>query len=444
MFKTIKSKLIFVIIFCVICITVTTLLIMYNKIDINEEIEEKGGETIQTTATEKDIDGINLKGKYDENDIKIIEKNVSKEKVEISYFQIDGLKDTKVQNSINKQIEDIALNQYKEKIDLSKVVNATVSVMCFANYGNTLSIYTNYWGKVNDNSDDIIEDRNGVNFNLKTGEKILFNQIFTSDAPIEKILIKSAYNSFVTNRAEMNLSGQFIVEDYGNIDEDISDVIEQYRRGKIENFYYTEETIDILYEDITINIDMKDWYEYIAIYNRFLTDESIYTSDDIGLDNLYVLTTKDNKNFYYYNYQNEKNYYIEIAIDWWGEESSDDVEKKIVADKIKSIEKEISKLKVIANEKQDNFYILNYNIYFDRYEDTTIEQKFIKCNEYGNYYEMTAHDFEVSIEPVIIESCRNTYDVANAYIYDFSRLLKIEPQKTDEYYNIETGEKVVI
>ena len=30
------------------------------------------------------------------------------------------------------------------------------------------------------------------------------------------------------------------------------------------------------------------------------------------------------------------------------------------------------------------------------------------------------------------------------YVYDFSKVLKIEPQTTSEYYDIETGEKVVI
>ena len=186
MFKTIKSKLIFVIIFCIICIVTTALVIMYKKIDIDENNQQQ--ENLMKTESQKDVEGINLKGKYDENDIKIIEKNVSKDKIEINYIQIDGLKDLNIQSSINKQIEDIALNKYKEKINLNNVVNATVSVMCFANYGNTISVYINYWGKVDDNSDDIIDDRIGINFDLNTGAEIKLSQVFTSDAPVEEIL----------------------------------------------------------------------------------------------------------------------------------------------------------------------------------------------------------------------------------------------------------------
>ena len=58
---------------------------------------------------------------------------------------------------------------------------------------------------------------------------------------------------------------------------------------------------------------------------------------------------------------------------------------------------------------------------------------------------MTIHDFEENIEPIIIENNRS--DPGGAlpeYIYDFSKVLKIEPQRTMEYYNPETGDKVVI
>ena len=74
MFKTIKSKLIFVIIFCIICIVTTALVIMYKKIDIDENNQQQ--ENLMKTESQKDVEGINLKGKYDENDIKIIEKNI--------------------------------------------------------------------------------------------------------------------------------------------------------------------------------------------------------------------------------------------------------------------------------------------------------------------------------------------------------------------------------
>ena len=58
---------------------------------------------------------------------------------------------------------------------------------------------------------------------------------------------------------------------------------------------------------------------------------------------------------------------------------------------------------------------------------------------------MTVHDFEVSIEPVILEYNRSfeMMDIPD-YVYDFENLLKIAPQETYEYYHPETGEKIVI
>ena len=53
---------------------------------------------------------------------------------------------------------------------------------------------------------------------------------------ITEILRKSAYYGFVSNRAEMNLSGDLQVNNYGNIEEDVADFIEQYKNGKITDF----------------------------------------------------------------------------------------------------------------------------------------------------------------------------------------------------------------
>ena len=58
---------------------------------------------------------------------------------------------------------------------------------------------------------------------------------------------------------------------------------------------------------------------------------------------------------------------------------------------------------------------------------------------------MTVHDFEENVEPIIIKSNRaEPGGAVPDYIYDFKDVLKIEPQEITEYYNPETGEKVVI
>ena len=50
---------------------------------------------------------------------------------------------------------------------------------------------------------------------------------------------------------------------------------------------------------------MKEFAEYIAIYSRYLTEESLYNNDNIGMKNIYTLSTRYNDIYAYCNYQNE-------------------------------------------------------------------------------------------------------------------------------------------
>ena len=447
MFKTIKGKLIFVVIFSVVCIIITSILVMYKRIDIKYDNSEETSKTEETKANESTNEkGIDLKGKYNQNDLKIVEKRVTKERVEITYFQIDGLKDQKIQDKINKEIEIEALNGYKENIDLDKVVNASISLYETANFSNILSFSSFSWGKINDDSDDLINVQKGFTYDLNTGNLIKLEDLFTTNAPITEILRKSAYYGFVSNRAEMNLSGDLQVNNYGNIEEDVADFIEQYKNGKITDFYCTPSAIMIVYDEIYIPVSFEEWADYINIYNNYLSSESLYKSNNIGYKNLYTLTDRTLNDFYYYtNYQNEKNYFIEISV-LWDEDNSSDFEKQLVSNKIKDIEREVSDLKVKANQDTNNFYILNYYIEINGFFEQSLDENLVSVTEWGNYYDMTIHDFETTIEPIIIKYDRSANEGGGIpeYVYNFTDVLKIEPQRLTEYYNIETGEKVVV
>lgn len=447
MFKTIKGKSIFVIIFSIVCIIATSIIVMYKRIDIKDDNEEEISDNEKTEDTVSvEEKGIDLKGKYNQNDLKITEKRATKERVEITYFQIEGLKNQEIQNKINKEIEIEALNGYKEYIDLDKVVNASISLYETANFSNILSLSAYSWGKTDDDSDNVINVQKGITYDLNTGNRIKLEDLFTANAPMTEILRKSAYYGLVTNRAEMNLSGDLQVNDYGDIEEDISDFIEQYQKGKITDFYCTPSAIMIMYDETYITISFKEWAQYITIYNKYLSKESLYKTDNIGYKNLYTLTNRNLSSFYYYtNHQNEKNYLIEVSV-LWNEDNSSDFEKTLISNKIKDIEREISDLKVKANQDTNNFYILNYYIEVSRFFEQSTEENIISVTECGNYYDMTIHDFETTIEPIIIEYDRKAEEGGDVpeYIYNFSDALKIEPQRLTEYYDIETGEKVVI
>ena len=71
MFKTTKAKVIFVVIFCVICISITLGLVLYKNIDIDQYSFEEGNETAEDSTQQRDVAGIDLKGTYNENDLTI-------------------------------------------------------------------------------------------------------------------------------------------------------------------------------------------------------------------------------------------------------------------------------------------------------------------------------------------------------------------------------------
>lgn len=442
MFKTTKAKIIFVIIFSILCIIITTLCIIYKNIEIEEEnvIEEN----VENLIKEENIKGIDLTGKYNQNDIFIEEKKATKEKVEVSYCQISGLKNKTIENKINREIEQFALNCYKDQIkDLNNVVNVSVNLENTANFENTLSFSVSYFAKVNDNSDDVYQNVFGLNYDLTTGEKITLENMFTPNAPIENILRSSAYYGILANKAELTLAGDLVVEDYSDIEEEVAEFIYLYKMGELTEFYYNPAHITICYDkNKTIEIKMVDYTDYIAIYNRYLADVDLYEEDSVGLKNLYTLTTKNVDYATYYNYQNEKNYYIEINI---VNESKNSYAETLINQKIKDIEAEIEKVKKLAKENENTFYILNYYTYVSSTQNKETNENLICFLEKGNSYEMTVHDFEVSIEPVILEYNRSfeMMDIPD-YVYDFENLLKIAPQETYEYYHPETGEKIVI
>lgn len=445
MFKTTKAKVIFVLIFSIICIIITALLIVYQNIDIEEKSEEIVQE-ITKEDNEKDVPGIDLKGTYNQNDLIIEEKSITQEKIEIRYLQIRGLKNKTVEEKINKEIQQIALNCYKEEIkDLNEVININVSMWEASNFANTISFELTYVAKIDDDDDGFYQGYKGINYDLNTGEKITFDKIFTSDAPIENVLRQGAYYALLANRTEDSLAGDLIVSHYENIEDEVVEVMNLYKNGKIKEFSYTPLHINLYYkEDQILTFNMKDFAEYIAIYNRYLTEESLYETDNIGIKNIYTLTRRFNNVYYYTNYQNEENYFIDISIDFQSADT-DEFAKKLIKDKIVDIEKEIEKVKQKVSQDPNKFYILNYHISVYTGEESSMNMILTNCSERGNTYLMTVEEFANNIESIIIEYNRQDENGGLPdYIYDFSEILDIEPQDTVEYYNPDTGDKIVI
>ena len=81
MFKTTKAKIIFVIIFSIMCIITTILLIWYQNIEI-EEKKEDYKDAVNQLPDSNNVLGIDLKGTYNQNDLKFEQKAITQEKID--------------------------------------------------------------------------------------------------------------------------------------------------------------------------------------------------------------------------------------------------------------------------------------------------------------------------------------------------------------------------
>ena len=191
---------------------------------------------------------------------------------------------------------------------------------------------------------------------------------------------------------------------------------------------YLRETpmLDFSMPNIQKLINDRRW-KSIEVYNR--------------IKQIYNFVDRENTKFYYSKYEQTENYYIDIVIEYLSKQN--EFTDNLINEKIKDIEAEIEKVKQEIQKNPKEFYILNYYITVSQY---ATDETYITYYEFGNSYEMTVLDFEETIEPIIKEECKKmSSDQPISYIiYNLTDVLKIAPQSTIEYYNIETGEKIIV
>lgn len=184
--------------------------------------------------------------------------------------------------------------------------------MC-GNFSNVLSINL-YKGiqtnKINEYDQNVweFEDKN-LNYDLTTGNKLEFEDLFTNTASIKNIISQSAYTSL----ANKYLDGEYIDEDTletdmdtvrnSNLEEEAFRIVNNYISGKNIDFNFSTNYIYLTIEDSSIQIKMADFYESIAIYNRFISETEIF--ENKPTKELYVFLNR------YYNYIDTP-YYVKV------------------------------------------------------------------------------------------------------------------------------------
>lgn len=201
---------------------------------------------------------IQLNELYEENALTFVNKKVQVNNNDCEYIQLSGLKQAKAENNINKDI----LNKVKE---LSKKENKSIYVSKKGNFSNILSVV---FYIEEQNLTQIIDT---LNYSLVTGDKLTIKDLFLSTADITSIINKEISKQINDNSIN--------VEDIIN---------NKYK------FYFDQSAVYLLLDDNILEINFYDYYESFGLYNKYLTNISIFKNDNVEGNDLLAASYRGN------------------------------------------------------------------------------------------------------------------------------------------------------
>lgn len=201
---------------------------------------------------------IQLNELYEENALTFVNKKIQVNNNDCEYIQLNGLKQAKVENNINKDI----LNKVKE---LSKKENKSIYVSKKGNFSNILSVIF-YTGE-----QDLTQIIDTLNYSLVTGDKLTIKDLFLSTADITSIINKEISKQINDN--SINVEG--IINN-------------KYK------FYFDQSAVYLLLDDNILEINFYDYYESFGLYNKYLTNISIFKNDNVEGNDLLAASYRGN------------------------------------------------------------------------------------------------------------------------------------------------------
>lgn len=444
---SIKKLVVLLSSFIVIAVMITTALIMTNKAGSFTDVSS--GEEKNKSNHERVI-GTKKNQKYNQNDLKIIYQDINYEGLEYKTLRINGLKNKEIENKINKELEEIEDEIRKKLVSASgEQENAYLSSNVNANYSNILSV-TFYGSKSDSNYVPQINIEKFLNYDLTTGNKIKLEDLFLPGTDIDlyaqnDIYKQKLHDSFSKKNIFFNpdywQSGelQYVLDEVDEID-----FIKQYNKYKNskKDFYLTTTGIGISYSKDgnygDVYIKYMDCLDNLVVYTKFLTKESIFERDDIGLKDLYVCSSvvDQNDQSVYLIKDLATNLRIDARINVWTSEGYNELEffKNTLAKlKAELIEKKEEYIK-IANENKDKYYFVGIVYDINRYYPKTLlssygEEKDIEEDKFIVYeqektYSVSMQDFSNWFEDKLIQNY-----TGNRYTLDYQLYIPISDEE---------------
>ena len=444
---SIKKLVVLLSSFIVIAVMITTALIMTNKAGSFTDVSSGEG---KNKSNHERVIGTKKNQKYNQNDLKIIYQDTNYEGLEYKTLRINGLKNKEIENKINKELEEIEDEIRKKLVSASgEQENAYLSSNVNANYSNILSV-TFYGSKSDSKYVPQINIEKFLNYDLTTGNKIKLEDLFLPGTDIDlyaqnDIYKQKLHDSFSKKNIFFNpdywQSGelQYVLDEVDEID-----FIKQYNKYKNskKDFYLTTTGIGISYSKDgnygDVYIKYMDCLDNLVVYTKFLTKESIFERDDIGLKDLYVCSSvvDQNDQSVYLIKDLATNLRIDARINVWTSEEYNELEffKNTLAKlKAELIEKKEEYIK-IANENKDKYYFVGIVYDINRYYPKTLlssygEEKDIEEDKFIVYeqektYSVSMQDFSNWFEDKLIQNY-----TGNRYTLDYQLYIPISDEE---------------
>ena len=457
------KKIIFgLIAFGIVCFVATGVLIYKHNEEIlakdnNQENKSNGNKEEQ----EKTLD---LNGTYNENDIIISENAEIFNSVEIQIPQISGLKNKDIETKVNNSIREKIYSSLKEYSDIEYM-----SFYTNANFSNVLSIICTCGLK-----DDWKEIY--LNYELINGEELKLDDLLSKNTDIYTVVRKAFYraaagsavrnedieepkydpttNTWYIYRYEWNTSTESSekkkVEFF--IDEDeVAQNIANFINSSRKDFFFSSQGIYLKTYNYFVNF--TDIADNIVIYDKYLTDESLYERDDIGLKNLFTCAFSCSNVVKYQDYKMlGDNLFYDVAIKEsdtviWNRINAAGVNEKMCELLKKKSYKKLEEYKELASKNPDKFYVVIIRplvsiLDFENNAENTYfinTQLDIKLAENQESKEVNMKQIKEQYRYPNV----SFYDSAGDYYYDYNNPAKIVSEPV-EWYDLKTLEKIDI
>ena len=349
----------------------------------NEKIEEKQSDKIQP-SNEKTLD---LHGTFKENDLIITKETIKVNgyNEEFAVDQISGLKDKTIENKINNDIKENCIKFIEEDPNEEKHCYTVIE----ANFSNVLSV------GILDTETRFL----GLNYNLTNGEKLKFEDLFKKNEDLFSIVRNMFYNGMLYEIRNMNMyEGEGFEKPYYDEEkggwyanfvwydndakkyhEEIREYIlstDEYEIEKFskkfvnsenKNFYFSPSKLNININGKTGTVELKNIADKVVIYDKYLTDDSIFEKEDVGAKSVVTCTAETDFGKYKEAKYESNNYFYDICLreGYPGLEGKKELTQKQKNELIEQLKKKVDNYKDEAARNQDKAYFLfvelNYN-----------------------------------------------------------------------------------